>query len=138
MTKPISGGCLCGTVRYKISGVPVSSFNCHCRDCQRTSGSGFAPVILVKRDNAEASGNVNFYDAKADNGCINSRGFCPVCGSQLFELLERMPGMLTIKAGTLDEPSQFKPQMDFYTASAQPWDFMNPDLPKLPRQSQTN
>ncbi len=130
MTKRIFGRCLCGSVEYEVLSPPVFSANCHCRDCQQSSGSGYAPVMLVQKEQVKIRGDVKYYDALADSGYINSRGFCSECGSQLFEKLERMPKLITIKAGTLDRPELFEPKLDFYTASAQPWDFMNPDLPK--------
>lgn len=61
---------------------------------------------------------------------IIERGFCPTCGSQLFTKLEMMPSELGINAGTLDDASKFMPALDFYVSSAQPWDHMNPALPK--------
>ncbi len=134
MTNPIYGRCLCGAVEYEILCKPVFSANCHCRDCQRSSGGAYAPVMLVKKDMVKIQGEIKFHDVKADSGLVNSRGFCPECGSQLFEKLESMPHFVTIKAGTLDQPELFEPKLDFYTSSAQPWDFMNPDLPKARRE----
>jgi len=66
-----------------------------------------------------------------------SRGFCPKCGAPLFGISTSLPGVIGIKAGSLDDLSWYQPAMDFYTASAQPWDYMNPNLPKfskLPQQ----
>ncbi|WP_439097808.1 GFA family protein [Acidithiobacillus thiooxidans] len=60
---------------------------------------------------------------------MHKRGFCPNCGSQLFAWFGHMPGVLGIKAGTLDDPSNYVPTMDFHVSSAAPWDFMNPELP---------
>ncbi|NJK53150.1 MAG: GFA family protein, partial [Leptolyngbyaceae cyanobacterium SU_3_3] len=64
-----------------------------------------------------------------DSGGIVSRGFCPICGSRLFSK-PPIPELIGIMAGSLDDPSGFQPGMDLYTASAQLWDYMNPDLPK--------
>jgi hypothetical protein len=59
--------------------------------------------------------------------------FCAKCGSPLFGLPAISPALVTIRAGSLDDPSIFRPASDIYTASAQPWDHMNPDLPKSPK-----
>ena len=63
-------------------------------------------------------------------------GFCPNCGTTLFGVSTSLPGVIGIRAGSLDDPSWYRPAMDFYTASAQPWDYMNPDLPKFPKVPQ--
>jgi hypothetical protein len=70
------------------------------------------------------------YNVTGDSGGIVSRGFCPNCGSRLFSK-PPIPELMGIMAGSLDDPSQFKPMRDFYTVSAQQWDYMNPDLPKF-------
>jgi hypothetical protein len=62
-----------------------------------------------------------------------SRGFCPECGARLFAKTSAMPDLAMITAGSLDEPSQYKPTLDIFTASAQPWDQMNPALAKFPK-----
>lgn len=131
MNTSLSGACLCGHVRYTTSATPVFSGNCHCRDCQRASGAAYAPTWLVPEQAVTVSGAVKYHESRADSGNKVYRGFCPNCGSQLFGRLELMPGMLGIRAGSLDDPSAFAPALDFYTASAAPWDHMNPALPKF-------
>jgi hypothetical protein len=130
MKTPFTGGCLCGAIRYECSAEPIFMGNCHCRDCQRATGSAFAAGMLVPRNTVAIAGDVKYYDAIGDSGSIISRGFCPNCGSQLFSK-PPMPEFMGITAGSLDDPTGFQPGMDFYTSSAQPWDYMNPDLPKF-------
>lgn len=60
-----------------------------------------------------------------------SRGFCSNCGARLFGIPKAMPDITAILAGSLDDPSWFRLAMNIYTASAQPWDYMNPELPKF-------
>jgi hypothetical protein len=130
MKTPFTGGCMCGAIRYECSAEPIVSANCHCRDCQRASGSAFLSGLIVPRNAVAIAGEVKYYDAVGDSGNIISRGFCPNCGSRLFG--KRVMGeLLSITATSLDDPSEFRPAMDLYTASAQPWDYMNPDLPKF-------
>ena len=133
MADKITGGCLCGKVRYECSAEPIFTGNCHCRDCQKASGGAFAPAIAVPAAALRVNGDVKFYDSKADNGNAVSRGFCTNCGGRVTAKSSGMPDLAIILAGTLDDPSWFKPQMDVYTASAQPWDHMNPALPKFPK-----
>jgi hypothetical protein len=140
MKLPFTGGCMCGEIRYECSAEPIMMGNCHCRDCQRATGTAFAAAILVLRDAVTITGEVKYYDVTGDSGRIVSRGFCPNCGSRLFSK-PPIPELMGIMAGSLDDPSWFQPRMDIYTASAQPWDCMNPDLPKFakfpPPQSNT-
>jgi hypothetical protein len=127
-----TGGCAYGTIRYEWSAEPVFAGNCHCRDCQRATGGTFAPLVFVPRSAGTITGDVKYRDTRGDSGHIVSRGFCPACGARLFLKAEMMPDLMGIMAGSLDDPSWFQPTMEIFTASAQPWDFMNPNIPKFP------
>jgi hypothetical protein len=113
-----TGGCLCGAVRYECSAEPLVTVNCHCRDCQRLSGSPFATVLLVPQDAVQVAGNVTWFDVKADSGNMASRGFCPHCGSPLFGKPSGMPvALLDTSVASLYLPSR-KPRTEraFYEA----------------------
>jgi hypothetical protein len=130
----LSGGCACGAVRYDCSAPALFCLNCHCRDCQRESGSAFVPVMAVKREAFEVvRGSPRHFVLTADSGHTTTRAFCGDCGSPLFGLPGAAPELVMIRAGSLDEPGSFAPSQDIFIASAQPWDFMNPELPKAPR-----
>lgn len=133
MASPFTGGCMCGAVRYECSAEPLITANCHCRDCQQASGGALASVLIVPKAALKVTGEVKYYDVKSDSGTTASRGFCPTCGARLFGRPGSLPEMIGISAGSLDDPSWYKPAMDIYTASAQPWDYMNPELPKFPK-----
>jgi hypothetical protein len=128
-----TGGCLCGAIRYECTGQPVLSTNCHCRDCQKASGGASTAALFVPKDTLKITGDVKYYDKTGDSGQTISRGFCPHCGSALFGKPAILPDLISIRPGTLDDPSTFQPAIDIYTASAQPWDYMNPGLPKYPK-----
>ena len=129
-----SGSCQCGAVRYECAVEAVFTGNCHCRDCQKATGGAYVPVLAVPADALKITGDVKYYDSRADSGHTFSRGFCPNCGARLFGKSSGMPAIIAITAGSLDDPGRFKPAIDFYTSSAQPWDHMNPQLPKFPKQ----
>lgn len=133
MTTPFTGGCMCGAIRYDCSAEPVMAGNCHCRDCQRASGGAFASVMAVPTAALKITGEPKYYDSKGDSGQTVSRGFCPNCGARLFGKPKVAPDLTMIMAGSVDDPSWHRPGMDIYTSSAQPWDHMNPDLPKFPK-----
>ncbi len=130
MKVPFTGGCMCGAVRYECSAEPIVMGICHCRDCQRATGSAFAAALMVPRSAVTITGEVKYYGVIGDSGNLVSRGFCPHCGSRLFGTPAN-PDIISIQAGSLDDPSWFKPQAEVYVASAQPWDYMNPELPKF-------
>src|SRR5687768_1365002 len=131
MANNFTGGCLCGQVRYECSADPFFMGNCHCRDCQKSSGGAYEPDIGLPATALKITGAVKYYDKKADSGNTLSRGFCPECGSRLFGKTTATTDLAMITAASLDDPSQYRPQMDIYISSAQHWDHMNPALPKF-------
>ena len=81
MTRPMAGGCLCGAVRYECSGEPVFSLLCHCRDCQRQSGSAYAAAVRVPAASFRVTrGEPKLYVKTGDSGNQVTRAFCPECG----------------------------------------------------------
>ena len=68
----------------------------------------------------------------SDSGNQITRAFCPDCGTMLFLRVSARPDLVAIRVGTLDDPSGFRPEADIFVKSAQPWDYMNPALPKYP------
>lgn len=137
MSASLIGGCQCGAVRYECAAEPLLTANCHCRDCQKATGSAYVPALAVPAEALKITGAVKYYDNRADSGNTFSRGFCPTCGGRVFGKTSGMPQLMFITAGTLDDPSQFKPAMDIFTVSAQPWDHMDPVLPKFLKQPQS-
>ncbi|MEZ7911577.1 MAG: GFA family protein [Propionivibrio sp.] len=131
MADPIRGACLCGAVRYECTAEPMFAVNCHCRDCQRASGSAYLPVLMVPAAALKVVGEVCEYAKQGDRGFVARRSFCPVCGSQLFACSDGMPDWVGLRAGTLDDPSRYRPQADIYTRSAHAWDVMAPETAKF-------
>ncbi|MBV8648679.1 GFA family protein [Paludibacterium sp.] len=130
MRSKYAGQCLCGGIHYSVDVDPVFAGNCHCKDCQRTSGSAFVPAMVFPEKDVVISGEAKYFASTADSGNTHSRGFCPHCGSQLFAKFSHLPGLLGIKAGTLNDSARYVPMLDFHVASAATWDVMNPELPK--------
>jgi len=129
----ITGGCLCGAVRYTATGEAAFAGNCHCRDCRRVAGSAYMPVLAHPRAAVRVTGMVNYFKRKSDSGQFSYEGFCSECGSRLVAHADSLPGMFFIQAGSLDEPNLYKPQFDMYTSSAARWDLIDPALPKFER-----
>ena len=80
--------------------------------------------------------NPKYYRVRAESGNIAQRGFCSDCGAPLFAGNSNNPHLVAIKIGSLDDPSWCTPMIDIWTQSAQPWDYMNPALPKIATQPQ--
>jgi hypothetical protein len=132
----ITGGCACGAVRYEAAADPVAMLNCHCRDCQRATGSAYSASVVVPRAAVAMKGELRSHEAVSDSGHAVWRSFCPLCGSPIAIDLARIPDVLALRAGSLDDPSLHTPSVEVFTASAQPWDHMMPGTRKLPRGSE--
>jgi hypothetical protein len=104
--------------------------NCHCRDCQRANGSAYAAIVAVPKAAVQMRGEPRYHKIVGNSGKAIERGFCPTCGSQVTVKLERLPDILAVQAGSLDDPSIFRPSMDVFTSSAQAWDHMDPKIQK--------
>ena len=125
-----TGGCACGAIRYECNADPVIMLNCHCGDCQRASGGAYAAIVIIQRRSVRMHGEPRYHKLFNKAGNAVERGFCPTCGSQLTVKSEKLPDILGLQAGSLDDPSMFQPKMDVFTSSAQPWDYMDPAVPK--------
>jgi hypothetical protein len=133
MPTPLTGGCACGAIRYVCTAAPLLAFKCHCRDCQQASGTAFAAILRVPAAAFTVTkGEPRFHTVRGDSGDSVSRGFCGACGSPLFSRLSGMTEVVGVRVGNLDDPRQYPPIMDIFVASTQPWDCMDPALPKFP------
>jgi hypothetical protein len=130
MKLPLTGGCLCGAVRYQISAKPIAGANCHCRTCQKAVGAPHLAIMFVSASALTITGDYKEFATLAASGNTVYRAFCPVCGTSLFGRNSRFTEIRPVSAATLDDPSFFKPEKDIWVTDAQPWDYMNPDLPK--------
>ncbi|MFO1082904.1 MAG: GFA family protein [Reyranellaceae bacterium] len=128
------GGCLCGTVRYELSGPPRLGIDCYCRDCQYIAGGGPAHVLVASRGDLRIGrGTLKTYWTEAEGGGRVAREFCPICGTPLFSYTEKRPDRIGLKVGSLDDPSGFKPALAIWLSSAQPWHAVDIALPRFQR-----
>ena len=130
----ITGGCLCGSVRYRIDAAPIASRICWCRDCQYlgagsgTVNTGFASAAVA------IEGATTDFVSIADSGNVMHRRFCPACGTSLFSAAESRPHLLFVRAGTLDDPEVAKPSATIWVSSAPSWACINDALPRVDGQ----
>jgi hypothetical protein len=130
MSQNFAGGCACGAIRFECNVDPVVALNCHCRDCQRASGGAYSPIVAFPKVSVQLAGEPRYHKVVGKNGKAIERGFCQSCGSQVTMKWERLADFFGLQAGCLDDPSLYKPAMDVFTASAQPWEHMDPNVQK--------
>jgi hypothetical protein len=119
----LTGGCACGAIRYKLAASPLIVHACHCRDCQRITGSAFVINLWIERQFVEAIGAVpESFELAGGSGQPNEVFFCGKCGVYLWSRYHGAPGdALFIRAGTLDTPDAVAPDVHIFTRSKVPW-----------------
>lgn len=119
----IEGSCLCGSMRYRSDAEPAGSFVCHCKHCQRQTGTAFSVVVAVPVEAFEVTGETlsHHQTTGEESGKAVYRHFCSACGSPLYSKIEIDPRHVYIKAGTLDDTSWLAPKHHIWTSRAQPW-----------------
>ena len=132
MKKILTGGCLCGSVRYEYTGELKEASYCHCDACRRATGGPYTVGVLARADALRIiCGRTKGYTTTADSGNLITREFCPQCGSPLFTKAHAHPNLVWIKAGSLDEPESIKPTHQVWTKCAVPWAYLSKDLPSF-------
>jgi len=112
-----TGSCLCGEVSFTYKSEPGMFLMCHCTDCQKSTGSPVASIIIVPEDDFSVNGSTSSYECEAKV----TRSFCKICGSQIFSRIESAPGVVAIKTGVLDEQPNIKPNLVCWTKSKPNW-----------------
>jgi hypothetical protein len=128
MGSPLTGGCLCGAIRYTVS-APISSLRaCHCSNCQKASGAAGTVNAVVPTDSFRITkGATRRYDDSATHsGRTLSRHFCGECGAPIYSERKPSAGFVVIRAGSLDDTAGVKITANIWTASARPWAHIDP------------
>tara|TARA_B100000745_G_scaffold150189_1_gene98183 strand:- start:331 stop:753 length:423 start_codon:yes stop_codon:yes gene_type:complete len=127
-----SGGCLCGAVSYKFDKPNlISAHHCHCIDCQKSTGSGKATILMLPSKAIKMEGELKFHTTTTASGRSMNRGFCDECGSPVLGFIEEMPGMKFVRAGSLDDSSWLKIDSNFFSSSAHSWSPIDEDIPSF-------
>lgn len=133
MGQKILGGCSCRAIRYEATAEPMAMVNCHCRDCQRATGSAYGAYLMFAKNAVRVEGEPRYHTTIGNAGRSVERGFCAVCGSPVAVKLAALPDAIGFLAASLDDPSLYKPSQDIYTDSAQAWDTLHPATKKVPQ-----
>jgi hypothetical protein len=129
----IEGGCLCGKVRYSADAEPAFVGLCHCKNCQKGTGTAFSLVVGLPKPSLNVQGSIKTFTGRGDSGKQTYRRFCPECGTTLIDEAEIMPDITMVLAGTLDNASWVKPSMEIFCDSAQPWVSLGGDRQRFPK-----
>ena len=116
------GGCTCRAVRYKLLSKPMFVHCCHCRWCQRETGSAFVLNALIEPDRMQVQGQVTLVNTPSNSGKGQMVARCPSCHVALWSNYGGLGDVLRfVRVGTLDEPDRLPPDIHIFTQSKQPW-----------------
>ena len=130
----LAGGCTCRAVRYLMTSAPLFVHCCHCRWCQRETGSAFAHNALIEADRVVLqSGAPECVDTPSNSGKGQRIFRCPTCRIALWSNYAGAGDAIRfVRVGTLDEPDRLPPDIHIFTSSKQPWVILPTDRPAMP------
>ncbi len=131
---PITGGCLCGAVRYSVDAEPLAARACWCRLCQYLGGGSGTANVGFPSDTFALTGELTIHEAVADSGNRMMRGFCPTCGTPVTSATEARPHQIFVRIGTLDDPNLISPQITIWTSQAPDWACIDSAIPSIEGQ----
>ncbi|MGN6829149.1 GFA family protein [Paucibacter sp. M5-1] len=131
---PLVGGCDCRSVRYQLESAPLFVHCCHCRWCQRESGSAFALNAMIETERLSLlAGTPELVDTPSASGKGQLIARCPQCRIALWSHYAGAGRSVSfVRVGTLDEPDHLPPDIHIFTASKQPWVLLPPGMPAMP------
>lgn len=131
---PVEGGCDCRTVRYRLHSAPLFVHCCHCRWCQRETGTAFALNAMIEADRVSlAAGEPEMVPTPSASGKGQSIARCPICRIALWSHYAGAGTSVSfVRVGTLDEPDRFPPDIHIFTDSKQPWVVLPAGVPSVP------
>jgi len=129
-SEKLEGGCSCGAVRYRLESAPMFVHCCHCRDCQRQTGSAFVLNALIETARVTIlQGEVSRSAQPTDSGKPHAIERCTACGIAVWSEYGGFAPLRFIRVGTLDDPTALAPNVHIYTRSKVPWVRLPPGVP---------
>ena len=116
-----TGSCACGALTITCTGEPAKVSACHCRDCQRRTGSAFGVAAFFDEAKVTVCGTSKPHTRMADSGFEVEFRFCPACGSSVYWMPRRKPGIVGIAIGAFADPDFPPPSQEVNEATRQPW-----------------
>jgi hypothetical protein len=129
-----TGHCTCNFVRYRMTSRPMFVHCCHCRWCQRETGSAFVINAMIEAERVELlAGEVELVDTPSLSGAGQKIARCPRCRVALWSNYSSLGALARfVRVGTLDEPDRLPPDVHIFTMSKQPWVMLPPGVPAFP------
>ena len=129
----IQGGCRCGAVRYMLvlDALP-RTYACHCRDCQTWSGSAFSQQTFLPEAALRVTGPVVIYEMTSPSGRISTQRMCGVCHTRIYNANSARPGVVIVRAGTLDRSDELDVVAHIWVKRKQPWLTLPQGVPAWP------
>jgi hypothetical protein len=131
----IEGGCLCRAVRYRITAEPITTRVCWCRVCQYLAAGNATVNLCFPTAAVTITGETRDFRSIADSGNVMHRRFCPACGTQLFSEAEARPHLIYVRAGSLDDPGEVRPDAVIWTSRAPGWAPIHEGVPRFEGQA---
>jgi hypothetical protein len=130
----IRGRCACGAVIFHLTSEPLYVHCCHCRWCQRETGSAFVVHAVIETDRVELeAGHPEMTEIPTDSGMGQTVARCPDCRIGLWSIYTAAGKEVSfVKVGTLEDPDALPPKVHMLTKYKQPWIVLSPDTPALP------
>ena len=126
----MEGRCTCGKARYRMTSEPLFVNCCHCRDCQRQTGTAFVINALIETDRITLlKGKPEPVSMPTESGRPHDIYRCAHCRTALWSDYGRRPSLRFVRVGTLDDPGAPKPDANIFTRSKLPWVVLSPDIP---------
>jgi hypothetical protein len=133
-TESFEGGCTCRQVRYRLTSKPMFVHCCHCRWCQRETGTAFALNAMIEADRVETlAGEVEVVNTPSNSGKGQKISRCPRCRIAVWSNYSGAGDAVRfVRVGTLDEPDHLPPDVHIFTMSKQPWVALPAGTPSVP------
>ena len=128
----VDGGCLCGAVRYRLTGPAAFVSQCACKDCQKATGTGHTTIVGIHNSQLALSGEApRTFTNQGETGGRVTRHFCGTCAGRLYTSGDLPGEMIMVQAGSLDDPDRVSPDSVIYLKDAPAWDRFDDALPKF-------
>jgi hypothetical protein len=140
VTYPLTGGCDCRTIRFRLETRPLFVHCCHCRWCQRESGASFALNAMVESDRVTLlAGETELVDTPSASGRGQKITRCPKCRIALWShYAGGGTAVRFVRVGTLDQPDLLPPDIHIFTSTKQPWVVLAAETPAVPEYYDRN
>ena len=128
-----TGGCRCGAVRYALALEALPrTYACHCRDCQTWSGSAFSQQTFLPEASLSVIGPLVVYELATPSGRVSTQRMCSVCHTRIYNSNSARPGIVVVRAGTLDRSDELDVVAHIWVRRKQPWLSLPEGVPAWP------